>query len=170
MCVTIRRADELATAEAGRGPRPSEYDRGQKKGHTIKNLRVIDEAWYVCFLSETSEGNAHDKSLANLAGDTLPAGSCLYQDLGCQGFVPAGVTIVQPKQKPRAGDLTQPEKATNRRISPISIRIEQPIGGVKRSSIVKDKIHLLKDGIRDTIQCSSRLPICCARAIRLTSR
>jgi DDE superfamily endonuclease len=105
----------------------------------------------VCFLSATSEGKAHDKSLADLAGYTLPSGSCLYQDMGFQGFVLAGVTIVQPKKKPRRGELTPSEQATNRRISSIRVRIEHAIGGVKRYRIVKDKIRLLKDGIRDTI-------------------
>jgi hypothetical protein len=112
---------------------------------------VINEACRVCFLSETAEGKAQDKNLADVAGYTLPAGSCLYQDLGFQGFVLAGVTIVQPKKKPRGRELTPPEKAANRAISSIRIRIEHAIGGVKRYRIVKDKIRLLKDGIRDTI-------------------
>jgi len=105
----------------------------------------------MCFLSATFEGKAHDKSLAELAGYTWPPGSCLDQDMGFQGFVLAGVTIVQPQKKPRGGELTPPEKATNRRISSIRIRIEHAIGGVKRYRMVKDKIRLLKDGIRDTI-------------------
>jgi hypothetical protein len=92
-----------------------------------------------------------DKSIADLAGSTFPPGSRLDQDRGFQGFVLAGITIVQPKKKPRGGELTPPETATNRRISSIRIRIEQAIGGVKRDRIVKDKIRLLKDGIRDTI-------------------
>jgi hypothetical protein len=89
--------------------------------------------------------------MAELAGYTLPPGSCLYQDKGVQGFLLNGITIVQPKKKPRGGELTPPEKATNRRISSIRIRIEHTIGGVKRDRIVKDKIRLFKDGIRDTI-------------------
>jgi len=112
---------------------------------------VIDEACHMCFLRATFEGKAQDKSLAEFAGYTLPPGSCLYQDMGFQGFVLAGVTIVQPQKKPRGGELTPPEKATNRRISSIRIRIEHAIGGVKRYRMVKDKIRLLKDGIRDTI-------------------
>ena len=97
------------------------------------------------------EGKEHDKSLADLANYTLPRGSHLYQDLGFQGFMLDGVTIMQPKKKPRGGNLTPPEKAQNRFISSIRIRIEHAIGGVKRYRIVKDKIRLLKDGIRDTI-------------------
>jgi DDE superfamily endonuclease len=119
---------------------------------------VIDESCHVCFLSATYEGKANDKSLADLEGYTLPQGSCLYQDMGFQGFIRNGITIVQPKKTPRGGELTPPEKTANRAISSISIRIEHAIGGVKRYRIVKDKIRLLKDGIRDTI-----METCCGR-------
>ena len=105
----------------------------------------------MCFLSATSEGKAHDKSLAELEGYTFPRGSCRYQDMGCQGYTCAGITIVQPKKKPPGRELTPPEKAANRAISSMRIRIEHAIGGVKRYRIVKDKIRLLKDSIRDTI-------------------
>jgi hypothetical protein len=92
-----------------------------------------------------------DKTMAELVGYTLPPGSCLYQDMGFQGYILAGVTIFQPKKKRRGGELMPPEKANNRRISSIRIRIEHAIGGAKRYRIVKDKIRLLKDGIRDSI-------------------
>ena len=130
---------------------PQEYDRGKKTCHTLKNLVMIQETCHICFLSHTYEGNASDKSLAERAGYTLPPGSCLYQDKGFQGFFLPGITIVQPKKKPPGGELTPPEQGTNRRISSIRIRIEHAIGGVKRDRIVKDKIRLLKDGIRDII-------------------
>jgi hypothetical protein len=117
----------------------------------LKNLLVIDEICHICFRSATYEGKAYDKSLAELAGYTMPRGSHLYQDLGFQGFKLDRVEIVQPKKKLRGGELTSPEKAHNRFISSIRIRIEHAIGGVKRYRMVKDKIRLLKDGIRDTI-------------------
>lgn len=81
----------------------------------------------------------------------FPPGSCLYQDMGFQGDTREEITILQPKKKPPGGELTPPEKAANRAISSIRIRIEHAIGGVKRDRMVKDKIRLLKDGIRDTI-------------------
>jgi hypothetical protein len=105
---------------------------------------VIDETCQICFLSATYEGKANDKILAELEGYRLPPGSYLYQDMGFQGFVLADVTIIQPKKKPRGGELTPPEKATNRRISSIRIRIEHAIGGVNRYRIVKDKIRLCR--------------------------
>jgi DDE superfamily endonuclease len=46
---------------------------------------------------------------------------------------------------------TPSEQAANRAISSSRNRIEHAIGGVKSYRIVKDKIRLLKDGIRDTI-------------------
>ena len=112
---------------------------------------MINETCHVCFLSHTCEGKASDKSLAELAGYTLPPGSYLYQDKGFQGFFLPGITIVQPKKKPPGGELTPPEQATNRRISSIRIRIEHAIGGVKRDRIVKDTLRLLTDGIRDAV-------------------
>jgi hypothetical protein len=130
---------------------PQEDYRGTTKGHTRKNLLVITESCSVCLLSHTDDGKASDKSLAELAGSTSPPGSYLSQDRGFQGCCLQDVTIVQPQKTPRGGELTPPEKATNRRISSISIRIEHAIGGVKRDRIVKDKLRLLKDGIRDTI-------------------
>jgi hypothetical protein len=105
----------------------------------------------VCFLSHTCEGKASDKSIAELAGYTLPRGSCLYQAQGFQGFYLLGITIFQLKKTPRGGELTPPEKATNRCTISIRIRIEHAIDGVKRYRMVKDKFCLLKDGIRNTI-------------------
>jgi DDE superfamily endonuclease len=112
---------------------------------------VIDETCHLCCLSATDEGKVHDKSLAELEGYTFPPRSGLYQEMGFQGCTCEGITIVQPKKKPPGGELTLPEKAHNRSISSIRIRIEHAIGGVKRYRMVKDKIRLLKDGIRDAI-------------------
>jgi hypothetical protein len=133
------------------GEEQQEYDSGKKKCHTINNLLIIDETCQICVLSATYEGKANDKRLAELEGYRLPPGSCLSQDRGFQGFALAGVTMVQPKKKPRGGELTPPEKATNRRISAIRIRMEHAIGGVKRYRIVQDKIRLLKDWMRDPV-------------------
>ena len=130
---------------------PQEYDSGKQQCHTLKNLLVITATCHIGFLSHTCEGKASDKSLAEEAGSILPPGSCLDQEKGFQGFFQTGITIFQPKNTPRGGELTPPEKATNRRISSIRIRIEHAIGGVKRYRIVKDKIRLLKDGIRDAV-------------------
>jgi hypothetical protein len=62
-----------------------DYSSGKKKCHTLNNLLVIEETCHMCFLSPTYEGEANEKSLADLEGYTLPRGSCLDQDMGFQG-------------------------------------------------------------------------------------
>ena len=59
----------------------------------------------MCFLSHTYAGKAADKSMAELTRDTLPPGSCLYQDKRFQGFFLPGITIFQPKKTPPGGEL-----------------------------------------------------------------
>ena len=115
---------------------------------------MIQETCHIAFLSPTYEGNASEKSMAELAGSTLPAGSCRYQDRGFQGFYLPDSTIFPPKKTPRGGELTPPEHATNRQISSIRMRIEQALGGVKRYRSVTDTIRLLQDGMRDAVMAT----------------
>ncbi len=75
----------------------------------------------------------------------------LGQDTGFQGFGPKGITILQPKKKPRGGKLTDAEKAENRRISRIRVHIEHVISSVKRYRIVKDKLRQWREGIHDMV-------------------
>ena len=127
------------------------YYSGKKKQHTVKNNIIIDETCKILFLTSTCEGKKHDKQIADEAGYTFPEGSTVYQDTGFQGFRQEGVLIVQPKKKPRGGELTPDEKAENGRISSIRIRVEHAIGGVKRYRIVKDKLRNWKAGFRDLV-------------------
>jgi len=138
-------------------PRPvdntiqKKYYSGKKKCHTVKNILVIDTQCKIRLLTHTCEGKKHDKKAADEAGYSFPEGSALYQDTGFQGFTLAGVTILQPKKKPRGQELTLEEKEDNRLISKIRVRIEHAIGGVKRYRIVKDKIRNWKQGFRDKV-------------------
>jgi len=138
-------------------PRPKDqknqriYYSGKRKSHTVKNILIVDEHSKIVLLTNTCEGKKHDKKVSDEAEFTLPPGSCLYQDTGFQGFSLEGITIVQPKKKPRGKELTSEEKELNRQISSIRVRIEHTIGGVKRYRIVKDKIRNWKDDFRDRI-------------------
>ena len=109
-----------------------EYDSGKKKCHTLKNLLLIDESCHMCFLTHTCEGKASDKSLAEEASYTLPAGSCLYQDKGFQGFVLEGITI--------AGGFT--DKA-----APGRVRVIRSTGGGQQVISV-DMNDIIKRGQR----------------------
>jgi DDE superfamily endonuclease len=71
--------------------------------------------------------------------------------MGFQGFVVDDVVIIQPKKKPRGGELTAGEKEENRRINSIRVRIEHTVSGVKRCRIVKDKFRLWRENIHDMV-------------------
>ena len=127
------------------------YYSGKKKQHTIKNNLVVNAACKVVLLTPSYEGSLHDKKLADVVGYTVPSGSDLYQDTGFQGFTRPGVNIIQPKKKPRGGELTPEEKEKNRLIASIRIRVEHAISGVKRYRIVKDKLRSWKKGFSDLV-------------------
>src|SRR4051812_14137770 len=63
-----------------------EYYSGKKTCHTVKNRLVINETCHICFLSHTCEGKAAAKSMAELAGDTLPPGSCRIKRRASRAF------------------------------------------------------------------------------------
>jgi len=127
------------------------YYSGKRRQHTVKNIMLINALCKIILLTLTCEGKKHDKKVADEAGYELPPGSLLYQDSGFQGFILALIIILQPKKKPRGGELTPDEKETNRLIAQVRIRIEHAIGGVKRYRIVKDKIRNWKAGFRDKV-------------------
>jgi hypothetical protein len=75
---------------------------------------LINALLTILFLSDTWEGSAHDKRIADTTPYGLPEGSALLQDLGFVGYTPEDVTIVMPTKKPRGGELNEEQKAENR--------------------------------------------------------
>ncbi len=77
----------------------------------------------VLYLSQTYEGSAHDKRVADEealefgADDRQRETVELLQDLGFQGYKPKGVVVLQPMKKPKGGQLTQEQKKANQAIS-----------------------------------------------------
>ena len=131
--------------------RQRQYYSGKKKRHTVKNNVLVNAHGEIALLTATCEGKKHDKKIADEAAVTLPEGSLLYQDTGFQGYALEGTTIFQPKKKPRGGELTTDEKAQNRAISSIRVRVEHAINGVKRYRIVKDQLRNWKANFRDQV-------------------
>lgn len=128
------------------------YYSGKKKAHTVKNNVITERGRKVVFLSDTYEGKKHDKKIADEEGHKFPEGGTLWQDTGFQGFNPGGgVTVKQPKKKPRNGSLTDPEKEENREISKVRVEVEHQIGGIKRSQIVVQKFRNRVDHYVDDV-------------------
>ncbi len=106
---------------------------------TVKNTLIADvEDRLVRHLSEAYAGRTRDKRICDLEEPVFVPDINLFQDIGFQGYHPPGVTVYQPKKKPKGGELTVAEKAQKTILSSIRILIEHIISGVKRCRIVKD--------------------------------
>lgn len=139
---------------------------GKKKAHTVKNNVITERGGKVVYLSGTCEGKRHDKKLADDERYRFPPGSKLLQDTGFQGYQPEGVTVIQPKKKPRGGELTADEKIVNRAISSLRVEVEHQIGGVKRCQIVVQKFRNRVENFVDEVMETA----CGLHNYRLTHR
>jgi hypothetical protein len=102
-------------------------------------------------------GRVHDKRIADATPYPLPAGSRLLQDLGFAAFTLPGVEILMPMKKPRGQLLTPDQQRANQSLHERRLRIEHVNSSIKRCRIIKDRIRLWKQGIRDQV-----MEICCA--------
>ena len=127
------------------------YYSGKKKKHTVKNNVITSRGGNIVYLSGTYEGKKSDKKIADEEGYCFPSGSKLLQDTGFQGYKPEGVTILQPKKKPRNGELTPDEKVFNRAVSSVRVEVEHQIGGAKRCQILVQKFRNRADNFVDDV-------------------
>jgi hypothetical protein len=99
----------------------------------------------------------HDLRVAETTPYLLPAGSGLLQDLGFLSFTLSEVAILMPTKKPRGGELTLEQELANQALHQRRLRIEHVNSSVKRCRIVKDRMRLWKEGVRDLV-----MELCCA--------
>jgi hypothetical protein len=81
----------------------------------------------------------------------------LLQDLGFLAFTLPQVAILMPTKKPCGQELPWEQQLANQALHHRRLRIEHVNSSVKRCRIVKDRIRLWKDGVRDLV-----MEICCA--------
>ena len=79
------------------------------------------------------------------------------QDLGFLAFTLPEVEILMPTKQPRGQELTWEQQVANHALHQRRLRIEHVNSSVKRCRIVKDRIRLWKEGVRDLV-----MEICCA--------
>lgn len=137
-----------------RRPKDEERQRknysGKKKRHTVKNQVISDKkTGKIRALSRTVEGKKHDKKLADEEETPFPPGSTLWKDTGYQGYEPDNTHTLQPKKKPKGGELTAEEKEQNKAISSERIAVEHSIGGVKVFRIVHDVFRNMRKDFDD---------------------
>jgi hypothetical protein len=75
----------------------------------------------------------------------------LHQDSGFQGHAPQGVVVQMPQKKPRSKELTEEQKLSNKKKASVRVTIEHIIGRVKIYRILKDRIRMYKQGIKDLV-------------------
>jgi DDE superfamily endonuclease len=121
----------------------------------VKNV-MLAQAFLILFLSDTYEGSAHDKAIADATPYPLPAESELLDDLGFVGYALPEVKHTRPLRKPKGGQLTDEQRAHNRHVARRRVVIEHIICSIKRCRIVKDTIRLWKDDARDLV-----MELCC---------
>lgn len=75
----------------------------------------------------------------------------LVEDLGYQGYNPDNISVILPHKKPKGGELTQQQKQDNKHMSQIRVFVEHLMAGIKRLNIIKEKIRLRMQGVRDQV-------------------
>jgi len=132
--------------------RPKDKDKqkknysGKKKRHTKKNTIVAGEDKEIRYLGPTVEGKKHDYGSFKDEFPTEPPGKPppddrrFWTDLGYKGIEKdyPWLNVIQPRKRPRGGNLTEDEKIVNKLISGVRVKVEHAIGGVKRFEIVSN--------------------------------
>ena len=120
-------------------------------------MLLVNALLLILFLSDTSGGRVQEKRIADAPPSPLPARSRLLQDLGFLAFTLPEVMILMPTKKPRGQELSLEEHRANQVLNQRRLRIEHVNSSVKRCRIVKDRIRLWKEGVRDLV-----MELCCA--------
>jgi hypothetical protein len=118
---------------------------------------LVNALLLILFLSDTYGGRCHDKRIADATPYPLPAGSRLLQELGFLAFTLPQVAILMPIKKPRGEELMREQQWSNQALHERRLWIEPVNRSVKRCRIVKDRLRLWKEGVRDLV-----MERCCA--------
>ncbi len=122
-------------------PRPSVRERqprvysGKKKRHTLKTQLITDRHGEVLDVDAGHRGPAADKKIYEASTVAAQFSQVAKQaDLAYLGT--AGIET--PRRKPRGGQLTQTQRAENRRLASVRVHVEHGIGRVKGFHIVRE--------------------------------
>lgn len=150
------------------------YYSGKKRAFTLKTQVISDGEHYIDAISVAVPGAEHDKSLSDRLQtlSRLPDGCEADADKGYQGLaaqvelvsVSDGATgrrelvprlkVQTPFKKPKGQELTDEQKAFNRLLGTIRIRIEHCIGWIKNWAILANRFrcnHTIYTSILRTI-------------------
>lgn len=124
---------------------------GKQQEHTLKNLLVSQEQNRILYLSATVAGSIHDKALADEMELAFWPEQCLLLDSGFVGYEPEGTQTLMPIKKLPHRELAEVDKCYNRLLASVRVKVEHVMAGVKRIRIVKERIRLHGEQIRDAV-------------------
>ena len=93
----------------------------------------------------------HAKRMAAAPPSPLPAGSRLWQDLGFLAFTLPQGAIRMPIKQPRGQERTREQQRANQALPYRRWRLEHVNRRGQRGRIVKDRIRLWTEGVRDVV-------------------
>lgn len=125
----------------------------------MKNLVLATIEKRILYLSETVEGSASEKRLADdqdlvfapVTDADEGALLALLLDLGFPGYQPKGASLVRPHKKPRGGELSPAQKEENRAKARERVVVEHALSGVKVWRVVKDVFRSWLHEARDRV-------------------
>lgn len=138
---------------------------GKKKAHTLKTQLVTDDDHRILAISAAVPGATHDKPLCDALRtlDRLPDGAEALADKGYQGLAAQveavsvcdvasreerhapRLTARTPHKKPRGGELTEEQRACNRALGAVRIRVEHCLGWLKHWAILATRFRCAHD-------------------------
>lgn len=140
--------------------RPKDNDKqkanysGKKKRHTRKNIIISTKDKRIGFLSKTVEGKQPDITVLRSTAPPrfIPQNVTTHIDLGFKGLDTEfpDHRIFIPHKKPKGRNLTEAQKATNKKKAAVRVLIEHAIGGIKRLGIVSQVFRNKKQDFDDT--------------------
>jgi hypothetical protein len=115
----------------------------------VKHLCIADSKRRILYASRHYPGKIHDKTVFEEESreKKLPKRIKKLFDLAFLGLENEHENVVMPKKKPKGGELTASQKARNRRISRVRVKIENAFAGVKRLRIVYNVSRTRKDDL-----------------------
>ncbi len=148
------------------------YYSGKKKQFTVKTQFATDGEWDIKALSVSVPGAKSDKKLSDglKTVERAPDGSEMDADKGYQGLdkqvelvtvrnVETGqeeqvprLTVKTPFKKPKGGKLSEEQKAFNKELGSIRVRIEHCIGWVKNWAIIATRFRCAHTIYTDVMQ------------------
>ena len=134
------------------------YYSGKKKQHTLKTQVVVRPTGKLIHVSHTVPGSQHDKSLydASRVGDRLESDGAMMGDKGYQGIQHAHQSVL-PHKKPKGGELTDEQKAFNRRLSKVRVVVENTICQIKTFRVMADRYRHPRDSHNDVFNIVAAL-------------